>query len=78
MYFSSDDKGEFSAMVWNWPGEEVRCFYPVYMFLLMTLPEGCLGWTACAVNLGQFMRWKFYSDTSWIWRLSWEPDGVGL
>ncbi|GAQ86598.1 malate dehydrogenase (decarboxylating) [Klebsormidium nitens] len=23
MYFSSEDKGEFSAMVWNWPGEEV-------------------------------------------------------
>jgi hypothetical protein len=50
MYFSSDDKGEFSAMVWNWPGEEVRCFYPVCR-LFMTLPKGCLVWT---VFLAQF------------------------
>jgi malate dehydrogenase (decarboxylating) len=27
MYFSAEDRGEMMSMVYNWPAEQVSCFY---------------------------------------------------
>jgi Malic enzyme, N-terminal domain len=59
MYFTAEDRGEMSAMAWNWPSEDVDVVVVTDGSRILGLGDlGCHGMVCrCCVCTGGYVRW---------------------